>query len=92
MENPSIVAHQVARPLSIELPRYWVWNRSLLMPTQLLHTVIVDDCTGCDLCIDPCPVDCIDMVERPKAPDYWTPVHPKVISTDRFGQIEIQHG
>ena len=37
-------------------------------------------------------VDCIDMVERPKAQDYWTPVHPKVISTDRFGQIEIQHG
>jgi len=36
MENPSIVAHQVARPLSIELRRYWVWNRSLLMPTQLL--------------------------------------------------------
>jgi electron transport complex protein RnfB len=59
---------------------------------KLMHTVIVDDCTGCDLCIDPCPVDCIDMVERPKAPDYWTPVHPKVISTDRFGQIEMQHG
>jgi hypothetical protein len=32
------------------------------------------------------------MVERPKAPDYWTPIHPKVISTDRFGQIEMQHG
>ena len=59
---------------------------------KLMHTVIVDDCTGCDLCIDPCPVDCIDMVERPKAPDYWTPIHPKVISTDRFGQIEMQHG
>ena len=59
---------------------------------KLMHTVIVDDCTGCDLCIDPCPVDCIDMVERPKAADYWTPIHPKVISTNRFGQIEMQHG
>ena len=22
-------------------------------------------CTGCDLCLPPCPVDCIDMVEVP---------------------------
>jgi electron transport complex protein RnfB len=27
-----------------------------------MHTVIVDECTGCDLCVDPCPVDCIDMI------------------------------
>jgi electron transport complex protein RnfB len=27
-----------------------------------MHTVIADECTGCDLCVEPCPVDCIDMV------------------------------
>jgi electron transport complex protein RnfB len=27
-----------------------------------MHTVIEAECTGCDLCVDPCPVDCIDMV------------------------------
>jgi electron transport complex protein RnfB len=27
-----------------------------------MHTVIVRDCTGCDLCVSPCPVDCIDML------------------------------
>jgi len=27
--------------------------------------VIADECTGCDLCLPPCPVDCIEMVERP---------------------------
>ncbi len=27
-----------------------------------MHTVIASDCTGCDLCIAPCPVDCIEMV------------------------------
>jgi electron transport complex protein RnfB len=27
-----------------------------------MHTVIADECTGCELCIAPCPVDCIAMV------------------------------
>ena len=26
-----------------------------------MHTVIADECTGCELCISPCPVDCIVM-------------------------------
>jgi electron transport complex protein RnfB len=30
--------------------------------SKLMHTVIADECTGCDLCVDPCPVDCIDMI------------------------------
>ncbi|HBZ8030549.1 TPA: 4Fe-4S binding protein, partial [Klebsiella pneumoniae] len=25
-------------------------------------TVIADLCTGCELCIPPCPVDCIELV------------------------------
>lgn len=28
-----------------------------------MHTVLTDLCTGCELCIPPCPVDCIDLVE-----------------------------
>ena len=27
-----------------------------------MHTVIRDECTGCDLCIPPCPVECIHIV------------------------------
>jgi electron transport complex protein RnfB len=26
-----------------------------------MHTVIEDECTGCDLCLPVCPVDCIQM-------------------------------
>jgi electron transport complex protein RnfB len=26
-----------------------------------MHTVIAAQCTGCELCLSPCPVDCIDM-------------------------------
>ena len=32
---------------------------------QLMHTVIVEYCTGCALCLPPCPVDCIAMVPSP---------------------------
>jgi len=26
---------------------------------KFMHTVIAELCTGCELCIPPCPVDCI---------------------------------
>jgi electron transport complex protein RnfB len=28
-----------------------------------MHTIVKDLCTGCELCIAPCPVDCIEMNE-----------------------------
>jgi electron transport complex protein RnfB len=30
-----------------------------------MHAVIEDDCTGCELCLPPCPVDCIDIIALP---------------------------
>jgi Na+-translocating ferredoxin:NAD+ oxidoreductase subunit B len=30
---------------------------------KLMHTVIAAECTGCKLCLPPCPVDCITMAE-----------------------------
>jgi electron transport complex protein RnfB len=27
-----------------------------------MHTVLAEQCTGCELCIAPCPVDCITLV------------------------------
>ncbi|MNE10863.1 ferredoxin [compost metagenome] len=37
-----------------------------------MHTIIIDECTGCDLCVAPCPVDCIEM--RPLSPATVVPV------------------
>jgi electron transport complex protein RnfB len=36
-----------------------------------MHTVIAPLCTGCELCLPPCPVDCIEM--RPLPADFETP-------------------
>jgi electron transport complex protein RnfB len=30
-----------------------------------MHTVIADDCTGCELCVPACPVDCIVLLPMP---------------------------
>lgn len=34
-----------------------------------MHTVIAAECTGCRLCLPPCPVDCIRMVDTGET---WT--------------------
>ena len=34
----------------------------------MMHTVIADECTGCELCVPPCPVDCIRIEERKETP------------------------
>ena len=33
---------------------------------RVLHSVLADWCTGCELCLQACPVDCIRM--EPRAP------------------------
>lgn len=35
---------------------------AILGAAKLMHTVLPELCTGCDLCVAPCPVDCITMV------------------------------
>ena len=36
-----------------------------------MHTVIISECTGCDLCVEPCPVDCIDMIAQEESLKTW---------------------
>jgi len=40
--------------------------------SRRLHAVITEACTGCDLCLPPCPVDCIEMVAPPPALQGWS--------------------
>jgi electron transport complex protein RnfB len=36
-----------------------------------MHTIIADECTGCELCLPPCPVDCIDLIPIKQTIDDW---------------------
>jgi electron transport complex protein RnfB len=36
-----------------------------------LHTIIASECTGCELCLAPCPVDCIVMEPIAETVDTW---------------------
>jgi electron transport complex protein RnfB len=44
--------------------------------SKQMHTVVDEQCTGCELCVPVCPVDCIAMVEvtSPRTGwDAWSP-------------------
>ena len=39
--------------------------------SKQMHVVLSDWCTGCDLCIPPCPVDCISMIDVTGSKTGW---------------------
>ena len=40
------------------------------------HTVIDEECTGCELCLPPCPVECIHMHPLDATPQTWRWPYP----------------
>ena len=46
-----------------------VTTDAIVGSNKLMHTVIASWCTGCELCIPPCPVDCIALIAVPALPD-----------------------
>jgi electron transport complex protein RnfB len=65
---------------------------AILGAAKLMHTVIIEECTGCDLCVEPCPVDCIDMIPRKGGIQHWYWPLPdgqnreNLIATDRSSE------
>ena len=43
-----------------------------------MHTVVEPLCTGCELCVAPCPVDCIAMVPVVETVQTWKWKYPVV--------------
>jgi electron transport complex protein RnfB len=54
---------------------------AILGAAKQMHTVIASECTGCELCVAPCPVDCIHMVPVAQTISTWkwnAPVIPVI--------------
>ena len=44
---------------------------------RVMHTVVAELCTGCELCVAPCPVDCISMVPLLASPAHQALALPR---------------
>ena len=44
---------------------------AIIGTNKAMHTIIPDLCTGCELCVAPCPTDCISMIKVKKNIDNW---------------------
>jgi electron transport complex protein RnfB len=51
-----------------------------------MHTIIASECTGCELCLAPCPVDCISMQAIAEQPDNWKWKYPIIPITPMQAQ------
>jgi Na+-translocating ferredoxin:NAD+ oxidoreductase subunit B len=43
-----------------------------------MHTILPSQCTGCELCVPACPVECISMIEVAENVATWKwkyPIH-----------------
>ena len=43
-----------------------------------MHTIVEPLCTGCELCVKPCPVECIRMEPIPEKLDTWKWKYPVI--------------
>ena len=49
---------------------------AILGAAKHMHTVIARECTGCELCLAPCPVDCIQMIPLAQTISTWKWTYP----------------
>ncbi|MCG9062529.1 RnfABCDGE type electron transport complex subunit B, partial [Laribacter hongkongensis] len=59
---------------------------AILGSAKQMHTILSSECTGCELCLEPCPVDCIRMEPIPTTVQNWKWQYPvyalKVMNPD----------
>jgi electron transport complex protein RnfB len=56
---------------------------AILGAAKHMHTVIASECTGCELCIPPCPVDCIAMEPVAETLATWQWPAPPTLNQQR---------
>ena len=64
--RPTVI--KIAELLGVEPPET---EDSIIGSNKAMHTIIPDLCTGCELCVAPCPTSCISMIKVEKNIDTW---------------------
>ena len=59
------------KPLNAEHGQPQPKADAILGAAKQMHTIIASECTGCELCLAPCPVDCITMQTIEEKVDNW---------------------
>jgi electron transport complex protein RnfB len=49
---------------------------AIIGAAKQMHTIVAEQCTGCELCLPPCPVDCITMQPIPETVETWKWKYP----------------
>ena len=49
---------------------------AIIGANRRMHTIIKDECTGCTLCVEPCPVSCIVILPRDSSWQWQPPENP----------------
>jgi electron transport complex protein RnfB len=59
-----------------------------------MHTIIASECTGSELCLEPCPVDCITMEPIPQTTSTWKWPYPvfqlKPVASQPTAPVEME--
>ena len=60
--------------------------------SKQMHVVLTEWCTGCDLCIPPCPVDCISMINVTGDKTGWEAWSPDLadLARKRYHEREMR--
>lgn len=53
-----------------------------------MHTIITTECTGCELCLPPCPMDCIVILPLTNVNSAVAPSHAKQRYESRLIRLE----
>jgi electron transport complex protein RnfB len=70
--KPLNAEHGVPKPKSVA----FIDEATCIGAAKHMHTIIASECTGCELCLAPCPVDCISMQAIAEQPDNWKWKYP----------------
>ena len=76
--KPLSAEHGVEKPKQVAVIDEACPVDAIVGAAKQMHTIVAPLCTGCELCVPPCPVDCIAMVPVPETVETWKWKYPVI--------------